>query len=414
MDQNAKDFHCSFCKRKKNEVKKLIAGKNSKGVVSFICDVCTEICYTALKKNSKQKNNKINKMTSLTPQKIYDELCKYVKSQDEAKKSLSVAAYNHYKRIINPNLHIDKSNIMLVGKSGSGKTLLVETLSNILNVPFVSVDVTAMTEAGYIGEDVNSCIEKLLQEAKFDVELAETGIVFLDEVDKLKRKGSEDGNQDISGVGVQQSLLKLIEGTNITINTNAKKGYGQESVVVNTKNILFICAGAFEGLIKIIEKDENVNIGFMSEDKIKSKYSTLMSKMNSTHLVKYGMIQELVGRLPIRLVLEELTKNDLVDILINTENSIINQYKNLLFLTDNTSLSFTKNALEAIADRAIKSSSGARSLKAIIEKILLDIMFKLPSLEKNSKVIINKNVVEGKILAKIQLNQVEKKYLKKK
>lgn len=409
IDKESKYFSCSFCKRPKSDVQKLIAGRNAKGTVTFICDLCTEICYTALKNTSKIVTQASTEL--LSPEEIYTELCKHVQSQDDAKKILSVATYNHYKRIFfhEEGKHIEKSNILMIGKSGSGKTLLVETLSRILDVPFVSADVTTMTESGYVGEDVESCISRLLQAAKYDVNKAQKGIVFLDEIDKLRKKShAADGAMDVSGVGVQQSLLKLIEGTVVNVSPSNKKGYAQNTIPVDTKNILFICAGAFEDLPKIIEKDVKSAIGFHGEEKKISEYDHLMTFLNNEHLIKYGIIPELLGRLQIHVVLKELTEEDLIQILTEPQNAVLKQYKNLLNLKDHTNLVWTNDALKIIAARALKNKSGARGLKTIIEKILFKTMFKIPSMKDVLEVVINESAAQELTAPEIKLKTQKK------
>lgn len=395
-DKESKYFSCSFCKRSKSEVQKLIAGKSSKGMITFICNICTEICYLALKGSDKVDYQAIN---LLKPHEIYEELGKHVHGQDEAKKILAVTAYNHYKRILfqEESKNIDKSNVLMIGKSGSGKTLLIETLSKILNVPFISIDVTTMTEAGYVGDDVDVCISRLFQAAKGDIKKTERGIVFLDEFDKLRKKSqSSDGAMDVSGVGVQYSLLKLIEGTTVHVSPSNKKGYSQSTIAINTKDIWFICAGAFEDVTKIIEKDVRTSIGFhQPQNNNLSSYDFLMSHLNNEHLIKYGMIPEILGRLQIHVALKELTVDDLMQILTEPQNAILTQYKNLLNIKDKAKLLWTDSALRIIAERAIKSKAGARGLKSIIEKILLKIMFDIPNREDIVEVTIDEGAADG-------------------
>jgi len=390
-DSELKQFSCSFCKRNKHEVQKLIAGKTSKGIVNFICDICTKICYNAIVNPEKEKK------ITLTPKKIYEELNKSVEGQDEVKKILSTVAYNHYKRVnFKGDILIEKSNVLMVGKSGSGKTFLVETLSKILDVPFVSIDVTTLTESGYVGDDVESIVVKLLSAAKHNLEKAQCGIVFLDEIDKLRKKGSSmDGTMDVSGVGVQQSLLKMIEGT-VVSTAAGKKGYDQQ-VSIDTKNILFICAGAFDDLQKIISKDTSSSIGLHNKKTNENNYDEIMQDLTTDHLIKYGIIPEFLGRCPINIVLKQLTEKDLINILSRPKNAILKQYRELMKIQDGINLEWTDEALEEIAKKSLsnKCQSGARGLRSIIENILMDINFNIHDLKPNSSVIITKNCVIG-------------------
>ncbi|UNB92372.1 MAG: ATP-dependent Clp protease ATP-binding subunit ClpX [gamma proteobacterium endosymbiont of Trioza apicalis] len=396
-----KNIYCSFCNKNQYEILRLIAGPNV-----YICNECIELCTEIIQyefENVISPNFNHDKLP--TPHKILRYLNTYVIGQKKAKKVLSVAVYNHYKRLCNDTIYngieLNKSNILLIGTTGSGKTLLAETLAKFLDVPFAMSDATTLTEAGYVGEDVESIIHKLLQNCNYDIERAQCGIVYIDEIDKISRKSDNPSiTRDVSGEGVQQALLKLIEGTLASIPPQGgRKHPHQEFIQIDTSKILFICAGAFTGLNKIIEKRTvNSGIGFNANIKTKQQKLTeseLLTKVESEDLIKFGLIPELIGRLPIISTLNELTEKMLLKILKEPKNAIIKQYQ-ALFAIEGVILEFKNNALIAIAKKAIKRKTGARGLRSIIEKFLLDTMFDLPSINNNVfKIIIDKNVVNN-------------------
>ncbi len=394
-------YRCSFCGKSQDQVQRLIAGPG--GV--YICDECIDLCREIIEEEQTSVTPKTRTPTSKvpTPKKIYEQLNAYVIGQEKAKKTLSVAVYNHYKRI-NTGMQIDdvelsKSNILLIGPSGCGKTLLAQTLAKILDVPFCIADATALTEAGYVGEDVENILLRLIQMADFDIARAERGIVYIDEIDKIARKADNPSiTRDVSGEGVQQALLKIIEGTVANVPPQGgRKHPHQDFIQINTSNILFIFGGAFEGLDKIVEQrlGSNRTMGFKATlDESPAAATAALSHVITEDLLKFGLIPEFVGRLPVVVALENLDKDALLRILTEPKNAIIKQYQKFLQL-DRVDLVFTNDALDAAAEHALKHKTGARGLRSIIEEILLDVMYEIPSRSDVKKVIINADVINN-------------------
>ena len=398
--KNSEDkVRCSFCNKTQDQVRKLIAGPNG----AYICDECVDICSEIIEEEFQDHPEPDEfEINLLKPQEIKEFLDDYVIGQDEAKKALSVAVYNHYKRVTSGrdlDVELQKSNILMLGPTGSGKTLLAQTLARLLNVPFAIADATALTEAGYVGEDVENILLKLIQAADYDIERAEYGIIYIDEIDKITRKGENVSiTRDVSGEGVQQALLKIIEGTEASVPPQGgRKHPHQELIQINTTNILFICGGAFEGIEKLIEaRMDQKSIGFNAEITHKSEENIgeVLKKILPQDLVKFGLIPEFVGRVPLVVSLDQLDETALERILTEPKNAIVKQYEKL-FELDDVQLTFEPEALKEVAKKSLERKTGARGLRAIMEQSMLDLMYQIPSDESIESCVVTKDVIDG-------------------